>query len=133
MRLRPDEKPKPPSFPSKDPLAFLIPLFDAYAAPARAENLKNPRLSPIVASLETLPENMLFVIPTIDILLHEQLTFVERLQQELAKDPKQSKRRIESKIVEGQFHGYLECKYSDCCIILIEVMGADHGSAFGCR
>ena len=45
--------------------------------------MENPRLSPIVADIDTLPENMLLIIPAIDILLHEQLTFVERVKKDL--------------------------------------------------
>jgi acetyl esterase/lipase len=87
-----------------------MPLFDAYAAAARAENLDNPRLNPIVASLDTLPENMLFIGGTIDILLHEQLTFIEKLKGEVAQNGKYAGRRVESLMFDGQIHGFLECE-----------------------
>lgn len=104
LRLPPQLKPKPPNFPTHDPATYLLPLFDAYASPSRAANLTNPRLNPILAAAETLPRDMLFIIPTIDILLHEQLTFVERLKRET----EGSGRRIESRLVEGQWHGWAE-------------------------
>jgi alpha/beta hydrolase fold len=87
-----------------------MPLFDAYASAARVANLDNPRLNPIVASLDTLPENMLFIVPTLDILLHEQLTFIERLKGEAAKNVNYAGRRIESLMFDGQIHGFLECE-----------------------
>jgi hypothetical protein len=99
--------------PAKDPIAVLFPLFDSYAGPMRAQNVENPRLSPMLASLDTIPEDILFVIPTIDILLHEELTFVERLRKEAAQDPSHSKRRIETLMVEGQFHGWNDCKFGE--------------------
>ena len=110
LRLRPADKPLPAGFPSLDPLAFFEPLFDAYAGPARARNMENPRLSPIVAPLQTLPRNMLFIIPTLDILLDEQMAMVKRLQDEAAKDPAESKRRIEGITFENQLHGWIERK-----------------------
>lgn len=111
LRLSPGEKPKPAGMPAKDPLAFLQPLFDSYAASARAENTKNPRFSPIVADVENLPENILMVIPGIDILAYEQMTFIQRLKEDGAKDAKGADRRFEMLYDEKGFHGYLE---GDC-------------------
>lgn len=91
-----------------DPLFFLLPLFDAYAGPARARNMDNPRLSPTLASLDSLPRNMLFIVPTLDILLEEQLSMVKRLQDEASTDPAHSKRRIECMTFEKQIHGWAE-------------------------
>ncbi|OBT81778.1 hypothetical protein VE02_09669 [Pseudogymnoascus sp. 03VT05] len=108
LRLSPAEKPKPVGFPAKDPLAFLQPLFDSYPAPSRAENMDNPRLSPIVADIESLPENILMVVPGIDILVHEQITFIQRLKEEGGKDAKGADRRFETLYDEEGFHGYLE-------------------------
>ncbi|KFY22350.1 hypothetical protein V491_02824 [Pseudogymnoascus sp. VKM F-3775] len=108
LRLSPGEKPKPAGMPAKDPLAFLQPLFDSYAASARAENTKNPRFSPIVADVENLPENILMVIPGIDILAYEQMTFIQRLKEDGAKDAKGADRRFEMLYDEKGFHGYLE-------------------------
>lgn len=108
----PSEKPKPKDMPS-DPLSvFLLPLIDSYAAPARAANLKNPRFSPYVTSVETLPESMLLVVAHLDILVHEQLTFVERVKEEWSKTPGSEGKKIEALYVEKPmaFHGYLNCK-----------------------
>ena len=107
LRLTPEQKPKPAGFPKKDPLSFLNPLFYAYASPAIDKNRDNPRLNPILASVETLPKDLLMIIPTMDILLHEQLSFLKRLQEEA-----KSGRRIESRLFEGQLHGWTECKFS---------------------
>ena len=76
--------------------------------------MTNPRAHPTLAPLEDLPANILFVIPTIDILLDEQLEMVERLQKEAAEEkkrqfPTQHTRRIEKLTFEGQWHGWLEC------------------------
>jgi hypothetical protein len=92
-------------------MTIMLPLFDSYAGPVRAQNIENPRLNPILAKLDTLPEDILLIIPTVDILLHEQLTFVERLKKETAEDPKKhSNRRLETLMIEGQFHGWNDCK-----------------------
>lgn len=110
LRLKPIEKPRPENFPKRDPASFLLPLMDSYAAAARAQNMDNPRFSPIVSSVETLPEHMLLVVAGIDILVHEQLTFVERLKNDVAKSPKNASRRIEALYIDKGFHGYLSCK-----------------------
>lgn len=118
FRIKPEEKPKPPNFPSSDPTAFLLPLFDAYAGPSRAENLANPRLNPIVADKATLPGEVLFVVAGIDILLHEQLTFVQRVEGELEKEGNTGQ-RIEALVVEKGFHGWLECEFPSSPAILV--------------
>jgi acetyl esterase/lipase len=105
LRLGPQEKPKPEGFPKTDPLAFLIPLFDAYASPARKENIENPRLSPILASVGTLPKDVLMIVPMMDILLHEQLTFLKRVQ-----DEARPGQQIEAKLFKDQLHGWSECE-----------------------
>jgi acetyl esterase/lipase len=109
FRLRPEEKPKPPNFPEKDPTAFLLPLFDSYAGPAREDNLENPRLNIITADKAMLPNDMFFVAAGIDILLHEQLTFVQRVKDELQSEQNEEQ-RIEVLVEEKGFHGWLECK-----------------------
>lgn len=93
---------------------------DAYAGPGREKNLTNPLLHPILADIGCLPRNMMFVVPKMDILLHEQTTFVERLKEEAAainrgladqQDSAESQLqpyRIESRFDEGQIHGWLE-------------------------
>ncbi|KAI4281721.1 MAG: hypothetical protein L6R38_003471 [Xanthoria sp. 2 TBL-2021] len=113
LRLPPWEKRKPPGFPSFDPMRFMLPLFDAYAEPGRIRDIDNARLHPTLASVHDLPSNMLFVIPTIDFLMYEQLEMVERLQREATEEarkqmPNHSNRRIEKMIFEGQWHGWLE-------------------------
>ena len=85
-----------------------MPLFDAYASPARAANMSNPRFAPIIADVDQLPENMLLIVAAIDILLHEQLIFVERVKKDLA--DRASSRVVEAKVFENGFHGWLECK-----------------------
>ncbi|ORY56168.1 putative lipase/esterase family protein [Pseudomassariella vexata] len=107
LRLPPQDKPKPATLPKKDPFQFLLPLYDSYAAPVRAENMENPRMSPAIASANTLPANMLLVVAGIDILVHENLTFVERIKGEIARDPKHAGRRVEALYIENAFHGYL--------------------------
>ncbi|KAL8637965.1 MAG: hypothetical protein Q9226_009048 [Calogaya cf. arnoldii] len=115
-RLPPWEKRKPPGFPSFDPMNFILPLFDAYAGPGRVRDIKDARLHPTLAPFHDLPSNMLFVIPTIDFLMYEQLEMVERLQAEAAEEdkkkmPDEATRRIEKMVFEGQWHGWLECTF----------------------
>ncbi|KAL8678372.1 MAG: hypothetical protein Q9186_005266 [Xanthomendoza sp. 1 TL-2023] len=114
LRLTQLEKRKPPGYPPIDPAQALLPLFDTYAGPSRMRNLHNPRMHPTLASLHDLPEDMLFVIPTVDITLYEQMEMVERLQREAAVENEKrlashNNRRIEKMIFEGQWHGWLEC------------------------
>ncbi|KAL8772425.1 MAG: hypothetical protein Q9209_002376 [Squamulea sp. 1 TL-2023] len=113
LRLPPQEKRKPRGWPSFDPLWFMLPLFDSYAGPGRIRNIEDPRLHPTLASLADLPADMLFVIPTIDFLMYEQLDMVERLQKEAVEEAKKgasyhNSRRIEKLVFEGQWHGWLE-------------------------
>jgi len=113
LRISPAKKPKPKGFPSVDPLFFLVPLFDSYPQPVRDADkaqLENARMSPIVAKVEMLPPRILMVIPTIDILLHEQLTFVERVKGEMAANERYKGRRLETKLYEGQLHGWVGCE-----------------------
>ncbi|KAF9891589.1 hypothetical protein FE257_003600 [Aspergillus nanangensis] len=119
LRIPPWEKPKPAGFPAWDPLAWLMPLFDAYAGPNRARDLENPLLSPIVADIRTLPRNMLFIITGNDILLEEQTAFAKRLKQDAAElnavdmvsevgsDISNTSYHVESPVFEGQMHGWL--------------------------
>ncbi|KAK0652640.1 Alpha/Beta hydrolase protein [Cercophora newfieldiana] len=106
LRLKPQEKPVPVGMPD-DPAKFLVPLYDSYVESVRAENMENPRMSPILASVDQLPENLFVWVAAIDILVHEQTTFVEKVKQDLAKDPKYAGRRVEIEIDEKGFHGYL--------------------------
>jgi hypothetical protein len=112
LRLSPMDKPKPPAFPKKDPMAVLLPLFDSYPSAARAENMDNPRLSPIVSHIDKLPQDMFLVIAGIDILLHEQLTFVERVKRDFErKGISEAERRIVGKVYDKGFHGWLEREF----------------------
>ncbi|KAE8149083.1 hypothetical protein BDV25DRAFT_130646 [Aspergillus avenaceus] len=82
LRLPPWEKPKPARFPKTDPLAWVLPLMDAYAGPEREKYRENMLFHPILADIRLLPRRMLFVTAGIDILLHEQTVFVSRLKEE---------------------------------------------------
>ncbi|KAF2835185.1 alpha/beta-hydrolase [Patellaria atrata CBS 101060] len=109
LRVPPEKKPVPPGYPKIDPLRFLLPLYDSYAGQGNPREVTDSRLHPILADVETLPRNMLFIIPTIDIPLHEQLTFVERMKADLhKKGVKETERKVESIIFEKGFHGWLE-------------------------
>jgi hypothetical protein len=87
-----------------------MPLFDAYAQPARAENMDNPRFAPILSGIDQLPVDMLLIIAGIDILAHEQLTFLERIKRDVADRGEDGKRRIKGKVYDKGFHGWLECE-----------------------
>jgi acetyl esterase/lipase len=110
FRLKPQEKLKPPNFPTSDPLRFLVPLYDTYAGTPRSQHLEDPRLHPILAKKSTLPMNMLFIVAGIDILLHEQLTMIERLKTEFENEGERNEHNVEAMLVEKGFHGFLECK-----------------------
>lgn len=108
LRLKPEEKPKPVGFSGNNPFRFLYPLFDSYPAPVRTENIDNPCLSPIIAKIERLPGNILMVISGIDLVVHEQMTFIQTLKEEGQRDPKEAGRRFEMLYDEKAFHGHLE-------------------------
>ncbi|KAL1595226.1 hypothetical protein SLS60_009914 [Paraconiothyrium brasiliense] len=112
LRLKPEEKPKPPSFPSRDPLSWMMPLYDSYAGPTRERDWNDTRLNTLVAERSKLPKDMLFVMAGIDILAHEQLFFVERLkgEPEVGGDLEGS---VEARVWDKGFHGWLECKWTD--------------------
>ncbi|KAF2495670.1 alpha/beta-hydrolase, partial [Lophium mytilinum] len=65
-----------------DPLGWAMPLFDAYAGPVREGEGRNPRLSPVLMEVGELPRDLLLVVPSIDVLVVEQLGFVERVRRE---------------------------------------------------
>ncbi|UNI24708.1 hypothetical protein JDV02_010435 [Purpureocillium takamizusanense] len=121
LRLAPDEKPRPRGMPSasSDPLRVLVPLFDAYMAGARRAKTTmghrggdyddgDARLNPVLARRETLPERMLLVVPAVDILYAEQMAFAERVNGEDEREGRRERRRVETMVVDGMFHGYLE-------------------------
>lgn len=107
LRPRPEDKPRPAAFPKRDPMSFMQLLYDSYAAPSREKDLDNPRLSPCLAREETLPERMLLVVAAVDILVQEQLTFVERVRRE-REDKGKPGGSVEAVYVEEAFHGWLE-------------------------
>jgi hypothetical protein len=109
LRLKPEQKPRPPTFPENDPTAVLLPLYDLYAGSSRAQHLNNPRLNPVLAARETLPERILLVVPGVDILVAEQTAFAERVNGE-DRAGRREKPRVELIMDEKGFHGYLECK-----------------------
>jgi hypothetical protein len=87
-----------------------MPLFDAYAEPVRAENMENPRFAPILSDIDKLPEEMFLIIAGIDILAHEQLIFVERVKRDIANRSQEGKKKVEGKVYDKGFHGWLECE-----------------------
>jgi acetyl esterase/lipase len=101
LRLEPGGKRKPANYPASDPLRFLMPLFDAYARPARAKHAADARLHPALATRETLPDRMLLVVAAVDILFDEQVAFQERVRSE-------GRGVVEMFVEERGFHGYLE-------------------------
>ncbi|KAM5343193.1 hypothetical protein ACJ41O_014159 [Fusarium nematophilum] len=110
LRLSPWEKPHPANMPKNDPARMFLPLFDSYPAPARAKHFEDPRLSPVLAKRETLPERMLLVVPGIDILVAEQTEFAERVNEEdeVDMDWEREVPRVELMHEKDLFHGYLE-------------------------
>ena len=101
----PSDKPLPKEM-EKDPLRFMAPLYDSYAA-GNDPKRDDPRLSPTLAKSDSLPPRIVIVIPKIDILVKEQLEFIERLNQEAEANGLKTK-RVESLFVEDGFHGYLD-------------------------
>lgn len=94
---------------------------DAYAGPERVKYIENPLLHPILADIEDLPRNMMFVGGKVDILLHEQMNFVQRLEEEVEvikqkaktsvdarRDPARGEYHIQSEFCDNQIHGWLE-------------------------
>lgn len=110
LRLSPWQKPAPPKMPGADPIAFMQPLFDAYPEQARAKHIDDPRMSPILAKRETLPDHILMVIAEIDILLEEETAFAKRVNDEDEKAGWTGPPRVETMIAPDGFHGWLECK-----------------------
>lgn len=73
--------------------------------------MDDPRLSPIVAPLEKLPKRIMLHVPSIDILVHEQLVFAERVKREIEERGLGGERVCEAKVLEGTFHGWLELPF----------------------
>ncbi|KAF1984449.1 alpha/beta-hydrolase [Aulographum hederae CBS 113979] len=94
-----------------DPLAFMLPLFDCYASRAPEGSQNDPRLHPILAKVETLPERMLLVVAGIDIIVEDQMTFAKRVKEELEEVQTVEGamgREMEVLYLENAFHGWLE-------------------------
>lgn len=89
---------------------MLLPLYDAYASPARQSHAQDARMNPILTPIEDLPTNVLLMVAGIDSCVHEQLTFVERVKRDLAKAGLQSQRTVEAAVFDDLFHGWFECK-----------------------
>ncbi|KAK3639741.1 hypothetical protein LTR56_012318 [Elasticomyces elasticus] len=102
LRIPPWQKRKPAGFPRFDITFPLQTLFDLYASQAReAGYAEDPRLSPTLADPGELPDDILMIVPTLDILLDEQLAFAEKLRQ--CED-----KGVELKLFEGQLHGFID-------------------------
>lgn len=105
---------------------MLMPLFDSYASGCEEGRNIDPRLSPIFRSAQDLPHELLLIIPAIDILLHEQLSFVERLKQEAKASADEHGGRIETMVFEKGFHGWLQGKcWEDYSYLVQEGCTAD--------
>ena len=66
-------------------------------------------MNPIVVDVKILPDNMLLIIPSIDILLVKQPTFVKRVKADIeAEGDDDQPRRVEGMVFESCFHGWLE-------------------------
>lgn len=108
MRIPPWEKPHPDSMPKWDPASVFLPLYDTYARLAGPEHLQDPRLSPVLMDVGKVPYDVLMVIPGIDILVHEQEVFVDRVRRE--SEARDLEKRIEVLKIEEAFHGWMECE-----------------------
>jgi hypothetical protein len=93
-------------------MAVLLPLYDSYAGPVRQACMTDDRLHPILKPIEDLPRNILLIIPNIDILVHEELTFVERVKADLRAAGMEQDRDVEGVVFEEAFHGWFECEYN---------------------
>lgn len=113
LRLSPWEKPHPDSMPKTDPFRVFLPLYDAYPRRARQDHMEDARLSPAVMDVSRVPRDVLMVIPGIDILVHEQEMFVERIRKESGE--RGLDKRVEVLKIEEAFHGWMECEWSLLC------------------
>jgi hypothetical protein len=109
---KPEEKSQPEAFPTRNPTAVLLPLMDTYSAFGRVNSSKAPRLRAILAQLNTLLNNILLIVPSINIRVHEQLIFVERLKKDIEKNliEREKEKRVEGVAIENGFHGWIERK-----------------------
>lgn len=103
LRLRPKEKIQPEGFSKHDATAFLEPLFDVYAGTERERNRRDARCHPTLARRRDLPRELMFVCAGMDILLHEQMELLKRLEKEGGEEG-----GVDMLIVEKGFHGFIE-------------------------
>ena len=75
--------------------------------------MDDARMNPILKRVEDLPGNILCIVAGIDIVTHEQLTFVERVKAELTASDQPRDRTVEVVIFESAFHGWFERKHTD--------------------
>lgn len=92
-----------------------MPLYDAYSAPGRPANLVDPRCNPILAPVEKLPQRILMCIAETDILVRENLEFVDRVNMDIEEmegrgkgKGKGNECKVEGWVVKDSFHGWLE-------------------------
>jgi acetyl esterase/lipase len=89
-------------------------MFNCYAGLAGPQHAGNPRLHPVIADVEELPDDMLLIVGSMDILCHEHLVFEKRVRMDLERLENAGKRRgrlFEVKVFEGMVHGWLERKF----------------------
>ncbi|KAK4895105.1 hypothetical protein LTR27_006711 [Elasticomyces elasticus] len=122
LRIPPWQKRKPEGFPKYDVTFPLQPLFDLYAGEAReGGHAEDARLSPILTDPEKLPDDILMIVPTMDILLDEQVAFAEKLLHCKGK-------RVGLMLFEGQLHGFIDCRSTSTMLLYMAL--ADFCSAF---
>jgi hypothetical protein len=110
---KPEKKPQPETFPKWNPTAVFLPLMDMNGAFGRVNYSKDPRFRPILAQLNTLlNDDILLIVPNIDILLHKQLPFVEHLKKDIEQNPIEGEKgkRVEGVAIKNGFHGWIESK-----------------------
>lgn len=60
--------------------------------------------------IEELPASILLIIAGIDVLVHEELSFVKRVKEELKAAGLEEGRTVMNVVFEKAFHGWFECK-----------------------
>jgi hypothetical protein len=76
--------------------------------------------------LDELPTNVFFIVAGIDIVAHEQLTFIERVKREL-EERNDTTRKFEAMVFDKGFHGWLSCMLLIelvlyCCILKLDIV-----------
>jgi acetyl esterase/lipase len=108
LRIPPIQKPPNGNFPKRDPFAYMLPLYDAYPSPSRPGNLTDARCNPILLPVEKLPKRVLLVIAEIDVVVKENLDFVERVNSDLEEREDGDEWKVEGWVLKDAFHGWLE-------------------------